>query len=129
MFGNGVDYQKQKTKNGNIIQWNVLYRWKLIACYNPLGVIISMCKKLCHSKHLTIIVSTTRMLGSNSGTHGLSLIPIIFHHIFLWSYILRNLLLFIYIHLILHCLHCHWTLSINSYFTRNKSLFVNLHSL
>jgi hypothetical protein len=29
---------------------------------------MSMCKKLCHPKHLTIILSTTRMLGSNSGT-------------------------------------------------------------
>lgn len=55
--------QKIYWKNGNTIQWNLLCQWKIIACCNSLGVIMSMCKKLMFPNHFTIIASTTRMLG------------------------------------------------------------------
>lgn len=127
MFGNGVEDPK-----------NILKKWK----YYTVEFIVSMenysmlqffrsdheyVQKVNVSQSFNHNCVHNKNVGSNSNTYGLSLILIIFYHIFLWSSILRNLLLYIYIYTSssIYCLHFYWTLSINFYFTHNKFLLVN----
>lgn len=97
MFGNGVEDPK-----------NILKKWK----YYTVEFIVSMenysmlqffrsdheyVQKVNVSQSFYHNCVHNKNVGSNSNTYGLSLILIIFYHIFLWSSILRNLLLYIYI--------------------------------